>query len=197
MHDRGAESGELKPVQASAITLLFVIVAAVVYFLLPVPGRMRESSWAILFGAGSFVVALLIVLRIRGMLRETTGTRARGLIVLVCCAVLFFAWANVTLAAVPGQFADLHTKTDAVYFSVSTLATVGFGDVHAAGQLARAAVTMEMLFNLVFLGTAVTVVTGILRQHVQATRRPAGTPGAHEGNGGSPDSGPAAAGGGR
>ena len=98
---------------------------------------MRESSWAVLFGVGLLVLALLIVLRIRTLLRATAGVRARGLIVLLSCAVLFFAYADVTLAAIPGQFADLHTKIDAVYFCVSTLATVGFGDVHAAGQLAR------------------------------------------------------------
>jgi hypothetical protein len=32
-------------------------------------------------------------------------------------------------------------------------------------------VTIEILFNLVFLGTAVTFVTGIMRQRVATTRR--------------------------
>lgn len=168
------DPGDGPGVRDGIITLLFVIVATVVYFVVPVPHQMRESSWSILFSAGSLLLALLIVVRIRTLLREAVGARARGLIVLVCCAVLFFAWANLTLARVPGEFADMHTKTDAVYFSVSTLTTVGFGDVHAASQLARAAVTMEMLFNLVFLGTAVTFLSGMLRQHVQTTRRKAG-----------------------
>lgn len=181
----------------SVITLLFVVVVTVVYFLLPVPHQMRESSWAILFSGGSLALAVLIVVRIRKLLRETAGARARGLIVVVCCAVLFFAWANLTLARVPGEFADMQTKTDAVYFSVSTLTTVGFGDVHAASQLARAAVTMEMLFNLVFLGTAVTFVTGMIREHVQTTRRQAGAPDLHSGNGGSPGPGTGPAGGAR
>ena len=40
-----------------------------------------------------------------------------------------------------GQFAEMATKTDALYFTMSTLGTVGFGDVHATGQLARVLVT--------------------------------------------------------
>jgi voltage-gated potassium channel len=163
--DRPAEGREM------VLTAASVLLATVVYFLLPTPGRMRESSWGFLFGGGVLVLGALIALSIRRLMRATAGVRARGLIVLLSCGVLFFAWANVTLSAIPGQFADMHTKVDSVYFSVSTLATVGFGDVHAAGQLARAAVTIEMLFNLVFLGTAVTFVTGIMRQRVATTRR--------------------------
>jgi voltage-gated potassium channel len=196
MRVRGARSGGGpridKGLADSLGTLLYVLVATVVFFLLPVPGRMRESSWAVLFGVGLLVLALLIVLRVRTLLRATEGVRARGLIMLLSCAVLYFAYADVTLAAIPGQFADLHTKIDAVYFCLSTLATVGFGDVHAAGQLARAAVTVQMLFNLVFLGTAVTVISGILRQRVQASRRQL-----QSGNAGPPDSGPSEAGGAR
>lgn len=187
MQDRGARSGggpgTDSPSGASLSTALFVLAATVVYFVLPVPGRMRESSWAVLFSVGLVILALLIVLRIRTLLHATEGVRARGLIVLLSCAVLWFAYADVTLAAIPGEFTDLHTKIDAVYFCISTLATVGFGDVHAAGQLARAAVTLQMVFNLVFLGTAVTFVTGILRQRVQASRRQL-----HSGNAAPPDS---------
>jgi voltage-gated potassium channel len=197
MHQRGARLVGDKALWDGLGTLLYVVVVSIVYFVLPLPGRMRESSWAVLFGVGLFVLALLIVLRIRTLLRASADARARGLIVLLSSAVLFFAYADVTLAKIPGQFADLHTKTDAVYFCVSTLATVGFGDVHAAGQLARGAVTLQMLFNLVFLGTAVTFVTGILRRRVQATRQQHGLPDVQAGNVAPPDSGPSTAGGAR
>ena len=166
------------------ITLLCVAVAAVVYFVIPVPGRMRESSWILLFAVGLLVLALLIVLRIRTLLHATEGVRARGLILLLSCTVLWFAYSDVTLAAIPGEFSELHTKIDAIYFCIGTLATVGFGDVHAAGQLARAAVTLQVVFNLVFLGTAVTFVTGILRQRVQTSRQQL-----QSGNAAPPDSG--------
>ncbi len=169
--NHAASSEDARSLQAAGVTILLVVVATVVYFVLPVPGRMRESSWVLIFAAGLIVLALLIVLMVRRLLHADIDARARSLIVLLACVVLFFSWANVTLSRIPGEFADLHTKIDSLYFSVSTLATVGFGDVHAAGQLARAAVTLQMLFNLVFLGTAITMVTGLWRRQFQARRR--------------------------
>lgn len=166
-----APGANVRPLQAGAGTVVIVLLTTVVYFLVPVPGRMRESSWLLVFAAGLIVLALMIVLMIRRLLHADIDARARSLIVLLACVVLFFSWANVTLSRIPGEFSDLHTKIDSLYFSVSTLATVGFGDVHAAGQLARAAVTLQMLFNLVFLGTAITMVTGLWRRQFQARRQ--------------------------
>jgi voltage-gated potassium channel len=141
-----------------------VVVATVAYYLIPVPGQMREGTWALLFGCGVVALALLIALAVRKLLRQANEqSRVRGLVLLLVLTVLFFSWADRSVAQLPGQFADLQTKTDALYFNVSTIATVGFGDVHPVGQLARAAVTLQIVFNLVILGTAVSMITGFLR----------------------------------
>jgi voltage-gated potassium channel len=158
-----------QPRRAAAGTAGLILLATVVYFLLPVPGRMHETSWTILFCCGVAVLGTFIVLSIGRLLKAGEDTRTRALILLLCLAVFFFSWADDALAKIPGEFAELHTKTDALYFSVSTLATVGFGDVHASGQLARGAVTLQVLFNLVFIGTAVAMLSGLLRR--RATRR--------------------------
>jgi voltage-gated potassium channel len=143
----------------------FVLIALItfVYYVLPVPHRMHEDSWAIIFGCGAAVLGALILLSIRKLLRAGAETRVRALVLLLCVTVLFFSWADVAVAEIPGQFVSLHTKTDGLYFSVSTLATVGFGDVHASGQLARVAVTLQIVFNLVFLGAAVGIISSRVR----------------------------------
>jgi voltage-gated potassium channel len=145
-------------------TVALIAAATAAYFVIPVPGRMHESSWAIMFSAGVIVLALLILLAIRRLLRAGEEARIRGLVLLLTVSVLFFSWADESVAALPDQFAELTNKTDALYFNVSTLATVGFGDVHPIGQLARAAVTLQIVFNLVFLGTAVSVISGYFRR---------------------------------
>lgn len=148
------------------------MLATAVYFALPIPGRMRQASWELLFSCGVVVLGLLILVAVRRLLRAGEGARIRGVVLLLVLSLLFFSWCDDSLAALPGQFAELHTKIDALYFTVSTLTTVGFGDVHAAGQLARAAVTVQMVFNLVFIGLTAGIVTGFLR--TRATRRAAG-----------------------
>jgi voltage-gated potassium channel len=147
-----------------------VVVATVAYFLVPVPGQMREGSWAILFGCGVVALALLIAFAIWRLLGAGEHVRVRTLVLLLVLTVLFFSWCDDSVARLPGQFVDLHTKTDALYFNISTISTVGFGDVHAAGQLARAAVTVQIVFNLVFLGAAVTMISGFVRQRAQSRR---------------------------
>jgi hypothetical protein len=60
----------------------------------------------------------------------------------------------------------MSTRIDAVYFTVTTLSTVGFGDVHAVGQAARLVVTGQILVNLAFLGIVVRVLAraaGVVR----------------------------------
>jgi heme A synthase len=147
-----------------------VVLGTVGYYLVPVPGQMRESSWAILFGCGVVALATLIAVAIWRLLRAGENVRIRALVLLLVLTVLFFSWCDDSVARLPGQFDDLHTKTDALYFTVSTIATVGFGDVHAAGQLARAAVTVQIVFNLVFLGAAVAMVSGFVRERAQRRR---------------------------
>ena len=141
--------------------------ATAVYFVLPVPGPMQQSSWAVMFFLGAAVLGALILLAILRLLRAGEDARIRGLILLLTLTVLFFSWSDASLAKLPGQFTQLGSKTDSLYFNVSTLATVGFGDVHPVGELARAAVTMQIVFNLVFLGTAVSLIAGFFRTRAQ------------------------------
>lgn len=152
-----------------AITLVLAVVATAVYFAVPVPGRMKEFWWAVLFSCGAVALGLLILVAIRRLLKAGEGARIRGLVLLLVLTVLWFSWCDESVAMLPGQFAGLSSKIDALYFTVSTLSTVGFGDVHAIGQLARAAVTVQIVFNLVFIGLAVGTLSGFVR--TRATRR--------------------------
>ena len=84
---------------------------------------------------------------------------------LVVLLVMAFSLAFFLLElASPGQIAELHTRTDALYFTLSTMATVGYGDVHAEGQAARALVCGVIAFDVV-------VVASLVRcEHHAATR---------------------------
>jgi len=87
------------------------------------------------------------------------GTLAALLIVVV---VLFALSYYLVEYLSPGQFAGLSNRTDALYFSMTTLTTTGFGDIHADGSLARMMVTGQMFFDLVFLATVGALVSSRL-----------------------------------
>ena len=142
---------------------LLIVAATAVYYQIPVPGRMNKDSWVVLFSCGVVVLGVLIVVAVLRLLRAGEQARIRGLVLVLTVTVLFFSWADESVAMLPDQFVSLTNKTDALYFNISTLATVGFGDVHPVGQLARAAVTLQIVFNLVFLGAAVSIISGYFR----------------------------------
>ena len=76
-------------------------------------------------------------------------------------------------------------RVDALYYAVSTLATIGYGDVHAVGQAARVLVLVQVVFDFVFVAAAASLLTTHLRTAAQQRAQelaadPRGTPYAAE-----------------
>lgn len=106
---------------------------------------------------------------------EDAAVRLESLFYMVALNVFLFAFIYFVLAtAYPTEFADLTTRTDALYFTVSTIATVGFGDIHAVGQPARILVTVNMIFNVVFVGVFASVLTARAKQAFERRRNSQG-----------------------
>jgi len=70
----------------------------------------------------------------------------------------------------PTQFVDLVTRTDSLYYTVITLGTVGYGDVHAVGQLARVVSMIQVAFDLVVIGALIAVATSRFQVVPRAAR---------------------------
>ena len=155
------------------VTLASVVV---VYYALPV-GRLPSGAGVALSVIGLLVgVSLLAWSIVRQFQRLVHGdphdpaVRLDSVIFLVYLVVPLFALGYFALEqADSSQFASLTTKTDALYFTLSTLATVGFGDVHATDQLARGLVTIQIAFDLVFVAALVSLLTTQIRERA-ATR---------------------------
>jgi hypothetical protein len=73
----------------------------------------------------------------------------------------------------PDEFSGLHTRLDGLYFSMTTMSTVGYGDVHAVGQTGRMLVTIQLAFNLVFVGGLIALIQEQVRER-RRVPRPAG-----------------------
>ncbi len=66
------------------------------------------------------------------------------------------------------------TRTDSLYFTVTTFATVGFGDITATSQTARLMVTVQMILDLLALGLGIRVFVGAVQFARRAHPDPAG-----------------------
>lgn len=173
-----------------AYGLLRALIAAVVlvtlYFLMPLvwidalPVSIAMTIAAlILVGVSAWQV--LAIIRSR-----EPGVRAiESLTTIVPLYLLLFAATYFLMAREdPATFTAALTRPDALYFSVTIFATVGFGDIAAVGETARMTVTVQMILNLIFLGAGVRLLTvavkhGREEKPVDPAATPGGSAGAH------------------
>jgi voltage-gated potassium channel len=101
---------------------------------------------------------------VRRVLHGDPEVRPTTLATLVALSIVVFALGYFMLdRSRPDEFAGLETKTDSLYFTLTTLTTVGFGDIFAQGQVARALVAVQIVFNVVFVAGGVRLVVGSVR----------------------------------
>ena len=129
-------------------------VLVALYFAVPVNIDRSLGVRAVLTVICLGVATWLIIQEVKHQI-TTEDTELWGLALAVVGGLLAFAMADYVIAYVdPGQFVGLETRLDGLYFALTTLTTVGYGDVHAQGQFARAVVSFQLVFNLVVLTTA-------------------------------------------
>jgi len=162
---------------ASVLGLVgFVAAILLAYFALP-PDRLDPASAAQALVLVGLAIGLLVLLYARGLRRVSGAARPvmrvlSMLIVFFVVLVVLFSYVYLSMEARrPGQIPGLDTHIDALYFTVTMLTTVGFGDISPAGQTARAVATGQMVFNLVFLGAAVTAAVHVGQEERQRRLR--------------------------
>jgi len=133
--------------------------ALLAYYFFPLSGESSALWQVFLFAVG---LGLLIWWVIRELMKQlaagSTGVRVRSLVTLLYPLVALFAMAYYLIQRNdPTQFDGLVTRTDSLYFTVITLGTIGYGDVHAVGQFARVVTMIQVALDLVVIGAFVAI----------------------------------------
>lgn len=95
----------------------------------------------------------IILFRLLPALKDRRRKLYRVTIVLPSLSLItFMAYGDWIISRLgPGNFTDLKTKWDAVYFTITTIATVGYGDIHPESQLARLWVSAQIVIGFAFV----------------------------------------------
>ncbi|MEU0541719.1 ion channel [Nocardia sp. NPDC005978] len=155
---------------------LVLTVFAVAYFVLPFD-RLDDVPAVLLLIAGLVLVLALCVWQVNRVLHvdRPIEQAAEALATVFGAYLIAFATIYYLLSlADPANFGAALTKLDALYFTVTVFATVGFGDIVAATQLTRGFVLVQMLGNLLLLGMALRLITGSARVRQRQLRSGAG-----------------------
>ena len=153
-------------------------VLVTVYYLLPFNHSSHGLAITMLV-IGLVLLTGLVTVQVRWV-ATSRYPRLRAIEALATSVPLFlllFASAYIVMATLAASsFSQPMTHTNALYFTVTVFATVGFGDIHAKTEAARLVVTGQMIIDLIILGIGVKVIAGAITrgrqrrgQHTDAT----------------------------
>ncbi|MDI9918844.1 potassium channel family protein [Rhodococcus sp. IEGM 1379] len=127
------------------------------YFLLPWPDAHTGGAFALLI-FGGIVVLGVTAWQIKRILDSDVpalqAVEMASVVVptyLLVVAMTYFAVER----ADPASFTEPLSRMAALYFSLTVFSTVGFGDIAAQTDLARALVSLQIVCNLVLIGFGV------------------------------------------
>lgn len=138
------------------------------YFVLPLSAR-PDSATLVLLAAGLVAIGVLIVWQTRAIVRARhPGLRAVETLALVIPAFLLLFATGYFLAsqARPESFSEPLTRIDALYFTITVFATVGFGDIAPVSQGTRVVVAVQMLADLLVVGLVLQAIVGAARRGI-------------------------------
>jgi voltage-gated potassium channel len=152
--------------------LASVVALTVVYYLLPSDRGL--SGWTLVWLVAELCLVAAVIGWQIGRILRARYPALQGVEALALSVPLFllaFAHVYVLLAHdVPGSFTEPMTRTDALYFTITVFATVGFGDIAPVTQAARILVTSQMIGNVLVIGVALRVVVLAVRRGRQPNR---------------------------
>lgn len=153
----------------ATLTTTFLVTA---YFVLPLSPRPDANTLAFLV-VGLVAIGVLIVWQTRAIVRARhPGLRAVETLALVIPAflLLFATGYYLVSQARPESFSEPLTRIDALYFTITVFATVGFGDVAPVSQSTRLVVAVQMLADLLVLGLVLQAIVGAARRGIARAR---------------------------
>ncbi|MFI0989023.1 potassium channel family protein [Streptomyces exfoliatus] len=174
MSDTPQEGGTRRRPHRRRLRFLFpllrsaVVVAAVtaLYFLLPLDRDLdQHTAWVLalgLLGIGALLALQTVAVvaspypRLRAVEALTTAVP----LFLLLFSATYFLYAR---EQGPHTFSEPLSRIDALYFSVTVFATVGFGDIVPVSQTARVLTTVQMVADLLLVGLIAKVMVGAVR----------------------------------
>jgi hypothetical protein len=139
--------------RAAGRTVISIAALVAIFIVIP-PDRLALGEAFLQLAIGGALILGLVAWEVWRIISDPyPEVRAvTGLVVLVTAVITLFALTYATMSAAdPAAFNQALDKGTAVYFTVTTLTTTGFGDIAATSDGARWVVTAQMLFDLILL----------------------------------------------
>lgn len=149
------------------------------YYLLPLDSAFTAGTVAAL-AVGIAAVALLLVWQAR-VIARSARPRLRAAETLATSLPLFILLFSATYylleRSAPESFSEALSRSDALYFTMTVFATVGFGDISPRSTPARLLATGQMTIDLILIGVAARMLVNAVQEGMRQQGRPPATDG--------------------
>lgn len=138
-----------------ARVLIAMVALLVAYFVFPLDDRDNPTAGLVAVFGALTIFAIVFVRQLRRIRHaEYPLLRAAQAIVLVAMVfiVLMASIAEAFSTTNPDSYSEPLDRIDALYFTITTLATVGFGDITPTASTTRVFTTIQIVLGVVLLG---------------------------------------------
>ncbi|WP_412077451.1 potassium channel family protein [Streptomyces xanthophaeus] len=169
--ERGDPSGPAARLRGRALAACLLrstasaVLLTALFYLAPLEGGFGVRT-VVLLALGLVIFGAVVVLQATAITRAEYP-RLRAVEALATAVplflVLFAATYFLLSTEVPQTFPEPLNRTDALYFTVTVFATVGFGDIAPLTETGRVLATVQMVADLIVLGVIAKVLVGAVR----------------------------------
>lgn len=159
--------------------LQIVLVIAVLlagYWIIPLhpeSAAVTAAVWAAVLAFGLLGLAFLRQARRIFRSEYPMLAAAETLVILLAVFLIGFAFVYLALSASdPSSFSQPLNRTGALYFAVTVLSTVGFGDITPTADGTRWVVMAQMLIDIGLIAGALRLIVGLARRADQRRQSP-------------------------
>ncbi len=155
-----------------ARSLATIVVVLAIYFAVPIGTEF--GAWALAAGAVLTMIGIgyLFVYQLR-RIRTATYPMVRAVEGVVSIAVIYLVATSAVHVALSEHSAQAYSeelsRLDSVYFTVTMVTTVGFGDITPVTAVARSLTTLQMVLGVILVTGVVRVLIWVAR--TERTRR--------------------------
>lgn len=142
-----------------ALLLLFLLMIYVDLFLVSIglfviyPEDQQPTRLALIPPVFFIPIIAIILFRQLPRVKDRSRRLYRAALLFPSLSLIaFLAYGDWIISKLePGSFTDLKTKWDAVYFTITTMSTVGYGDIHPVTQQARLWVVSQIIIGVAYV----------------------------------------------
>ena len=161
-------------IMTAVLAVTWAAVALAVYYSLPLIRKPHAPVWSRLLVALA-IFGVVLVLELRSIARHADPMRRAviALSVLLPLFVLTFAWIYLTISrSNPAAFGESLSRSSALYFTITVLSTVGFGDIVPKTDPARLVTAVQMISDLTLLAVIVRLIFDVASRAAASRRLP-------------------------